>query len=252
MLERRAELGEVSPLLKIDEPVQERPHASHESRRVGLGFGWGEKEDFVQTVEGRVTLHDLADPATGYPALAQWEGFSLRLRYQQAKHRLLLEDATLLRLGNYGPVNSFDPHIAWHFELGGTSLDEPACDGGLAGKVAAGSGATLSFFEGKFNFILLADFVFLTAVGLEGGLADTPVRLGLGPSSIIQIKWRPDIITLLSGSWTWLPTQEPWQVWEGKAVLRARLGKTQTALNFEGQYRRFGRAAGLAGVLVYF
>jgi hypothetical protein len=217
LLERRAEILLESEGLDVAPPLRKMPHVGHDASRFGLGSGNLQHRGYYHTLDFRLALHDLADPAPGYPDEAAIEFVPMKLRYYIEDPALSLEDISLIRVVSLTPLSSFDKSWSWTVRAGGTRVRDAGCDGCFAGIGEFGAGFALAPFGDPLTFWLFADLRALWPV--DGGLLDA-IRAGAGPSGGLRLRLGEDLALLGSGSLHWLPAQDPKSTWEASGTLR--------------------------------
>jgi hypothetical protein len=233
LLERRAALLVATDTSPMAPMAAARPDHGHPSHRAGTGLGVTHDrvaggQQLMQTIDLRLALHDLADPSTGYPELAQIECLATRLRLLPEARRVELDDLALFRVWSLTAQQPYDRKASWRVEVGATTLRDRGCHGCLAGKLAGGGGVAASFARDRWTLFALADTQLLYTPSLAGGdtvhsLGRTGIRLGIGPLGGLRLRWTHQLITLFTAAASWLPAQEPTWGWQGTAVVRWQL-----------------------------
>ena len=217
----RAALGVTSPELVVPFSESDMPHLGHGSRRIGSGYGYSSDEGSFVELDFRLALHDLADPTPGYPESAQIEFLPLRLRYFLDDRSLHLEDLYLLRVISLAPIDRFERRFSWKIRVGATTVRDAGCEDSCnAAELQTGAGAALAWFDQKLTLYATADTALLAAPDLDGGIAEGPFRLGLGPGAGLRLRLDPRLVALASGQWLWLPAQDPKHSWDAGGTLR--------------------------------
>ena len=75
---RRASILVDSVPPRFAPPFRRAPHLGHGATQLGLGSGYDREEGWFHELSFRLALHDLVDPATGYPEYAAIEFLPLR------------------------------------------------------------------------------------------------------------------------------------------------------------------------------
>lgn len=247
LLERRAAMQLESEDLVIAPPFRKMPHLGHDSSRLGLGSGHLEGRGYFHTLDLRLALHDLADPAQGYPEEAAIEFLPLRLRYYVEDPTLSLEDLSLIRVTSLAPMDRFVRKWSWTVRAGATRVRDGGCDACFAPIGEFGAGLSLApLGEGSLLWAL-ADARILWPV--DGGLLGA-LRAGIGPAGGLRVRLGDDFALLGSGSWHYLPAQDPWSTWEIDAVARWQYTR-DFALGLEGRAQP-DAIAGQAFSFIYF
>jgi hypothetical protein len=109
-----------------------------------------------------------------------------------------------------------------------------------------GGGVTFAFFDDALAIFALADTQLLSGPKLDG-IRGAPVRVGLGPWGGMRLRWDDRLVTLLTGSFAYLPWNATKTTWSLEMATRWQLG-TNVALGIEGRYQP--RAA--EGQLAYY
>jgi hypothetical protein len=241
LLIRRAELGVRSEPLQVRVPHEKRPERGHGSRRVGLAMGGDRLSangDVVPSVgmNVRLTLHDLADPADGYPDYAALEflPISIRLRRFPQRWKLTADDAQLVRIVSLSPLSRFEQRMSWKFAIGAVHLDDSGCRDCTAARVGGGAGFALATAGAGLTWWFTTDVQLETARGLTGML-DKPLRIALGPASGLRLRLGDNAALLMTGHWLWQPLVQPLANYEIGTLLRWRVGQT-LGLQLQGTF----------------
>lgn len=223
LLERRAELGVTSDPLAITAPVAKRPDAGHGSRRVGIAGGVDTDGDPTIGFNARLTLHDLGDPADGYPDTAALEFLPVAARvvFAADRTRFRLDDAQLVRITSISPLSTFDHRISWKVQAGAVYVDDSGCHLCTAARISGGGGAALGTADGGVLAWAMTDVQAVSARGLDG-VGHEPIRLGVGPSGGFRARLSADAAFLVTGEWIWLPAQPTLAAYQVAASLRWR------------------------------
>jgi hypothetical protein len=184
-------------------------HASWAGEQASVGF------DF------RLAMHDLADPVAGYPEHAQLEFLPLRLRLVsgRAKPRLLLDDFAIARVVSLTSLQRFDLSASWRFELGARTLERAGCERCEVGLVRIGGGAAQAWADDAVTVFLMVETAVQAGPELSG-IADGPVRVGLGPTGGLRLRFSPRLIALATAEWLLFPTQRDVHGFQTDLVLR--------------------------------
>jgi hypothetical protein len=247
LLERRAgyELDSEEPEYPI--PADKMPHIGHDSARLGLGSGYERYGGAYHTLSFRLALHDLVDPARGYPDGAEIEFMSGSARYYVEEPKLSFEDFSLVRVKSFTPLSRFDHSISWMVDTGLKRTFDPGCDGCVGAFGTVGGGFAVEPFGRAFTLFALARAELIAP--LEPGLLDI-FRVGVGPYGGFRLQFSDDVRALFTGFWQYLPGQQPWRVFELRGALRAQYTR-DFALGIEG--RMMDRSASAQGVsYIYF
>lgn len=251
LLERRSALAVVSDEDEVEPPWDRRPELGHASKRFGLAGGVRDGGEGFVALDFRLAMHDLADPSDGYPELSQIEFLPLRASasHRAGELRLRLDEVSIVRIVSLTSLGRFDLSPSWHADAGARTLVGEGCGECLAAKGEVGAGPALAFAGDALTIFAFVDTQ-LFASGALGGIAEGPVRLGVGPSGGVRWRLHPTFVALATGEWIWYPAQLDPTVWRVEAVLRWSYASDQ-ALSLEGRAQRGERAAQVFA-LVYF
>lgn len=220
LLSRRAKLGVQSPALSIPQRELDNPLLGHDVGRWDLGHGYSSRSGLYHALDVRLALHDWSDPSPGYPETLSINFLPLRLRYYLEPERLELEELSLVSITSLVPMDVFDRAMSWHARAGAARIHDEGCDECFAGIVEAGGGVA----AGAFGQALLAFANLNTAImglgPIQGGIADLPLRAGVGPKAGLRLRLAPELITVLRGDALYLPFQTPTLTWSASATLR--------------------------------
>lgn len=217
LLERRAEVLVPSETVEFAPPFRLVPQSGHDSTRLGLGSGYSRERGYFHTLSFRLALHDLADPVQGYPDGAQIEFMPVRLRYLIESPRLRLEHFSLVRVQSLTPLSRFDRSISWVVDAGLTRTQDRGCRDCLAAYGEFGGGFAIEPFGRAFTLFALADARLFGPV--DSGYFDV-LRFGVGPAGGLRLRFTDAVTLLGTGSWLYLPAQEPEATWNIEAKLR--------------------------------
>ncbi|WP_242344909.1 Lnb N-terminal periplasmic domain-containing protein [Anaeromyxobacter terrae] len=248
LLERRAEIPVPSVALEVPAPEVRRPDQGHGSFRAGLAGGASRAYGGYAALDGRLALHDLADPLRGYPPTAQIEFLPTRLRYYPEHQRLELDDVSLVKVVSLNPVSRWDQRPSWRMRVGATTVRDGGCAGCLAGAIELGGGLGAANLAGPVDLLALGDAELLGSPRLDG-IRGAGVRLGLGPSALVRIRAGERAVLLAEARWRYLPFAVPEQTWTVSGTLRLHLAR---ALSLALEARAAPEERDVqAGVLVY-
>jgi Domain of unknown function (DUF4105) len=193
LLVSRSQVPLTSSELSLEAPKEDYPHVGHGIMRTGVDYGSSpELQQFV-TAHFRVALHDLLDPAPGYPKEAQIEFFNTRLRANLNLQSLWLEDFNLIKVVSLVPLQDFQQQLTWKVKVGALTIRDSSCDHCLAGEFEAGGGISQELFKGGTAF-LTGD----VEVALSPKFVQALCRLGSGPSLGLRFSFLPSLNALLS------------------------------------------------------
>jgi hypothetical protein len=251
LLERRAALAVPSPRPPIAPPWDKAAERGHASKRIGVAGGLRDPRSGFLTIDFRLAMHDLADPAHGYPDLAEIEFFPTRLRvYPRARDlHFALDDFSLVEIVSLSSLGRFDLSPSWRVAIGARTLEREGCDECLAGKLRLGGGGTLAAWDHTLVLFMTIDGWVYAGPDLSG-IAESAARAGFGPSPGVRLRLDSDLVWLLSGELAWYPAQADELTWQADSVLRWSFAHDQ-ALSLELRARRHSRDAQLFA-FIYF
>jgi hypothetical protein len=217
VLERRAAIQLPSETLDIRPPWDKAPEAGHDSHRVGLGAA-GAYGMVAPTLDLRVCLHDLADPSNGYPELNAIEFMHARVQLWP-DGKLQVDDLAAFRVTSLTAQNTFDRKLSWKFDVGGLTLDDRTCRRCFATHIGGGAGMAFAPFGERFMLFITTDAAAFYAPALHG-IGGSPTRLGVGPAAGLRLRFLPNLVSLWTAQYLWLPWQAPYAVYRADAILR--------------------------------
>jgi hypothetical protein len=246
LLERRAALPISSASKAVEPPEHERAERGHDSKRLGLAPGYrlrdGAAEEAFATLDFKLAMHDLADPAPGYPEHAQIEFVAGRVRlYPGDGLKIRLDDFSLVQIVSLNSMHRFDLGLSWRFTIGAKTLENAGCKHAaaderwsdcLAGKIRLGGGAAKSIANDALIVFAMLDAA--VYAGDLSGIAKGPVRAGVGPFGGLRIRFDPRFIFVATGEALWFPEQKDRIVWQGDGILRWGFAE-QHALSLESR-----------------
>ena len=227
LLERRALLALPSPDLDVQAPENERPDRAHDTRRLGLGGVWrgqGASQSVGATLDVRLTMHDLADPPSGYPLLGQLEFLSLRGTWLQGPGRLHLDRADLVHAASFQPFDRFAPKPSWSFRFGLDQRRDAVCaDCTLATAEVAG-GLAVATAGGALSAFAMTDL--LVQAGPRAAALWPYVPLGAGIGPLTGVRWQVgrEFVVLASAAWRYHANQQRGWVLDWQARSRWMVG----------------------------
>jgi hypothetical protein len=232
LLERRAEIEVESSLPVFAPPFRRAPHAGHDTARIGLGSGYEQRRGWYHTLNYRLALHDMADPAPGFPDSAEIEFLPMTLRYYVESPTVTLEQISAVRVKSLVPLDRFDSALSFKVDVGMQRTYDSGCLDCPTGFAEVGGGVALAPFGSALLFYATSDarvYLPIEHSGLLGFL-----RAGLGPSAGLRLRVSDDLALVTSGDFTFLPGQEPWYVWSADGKLRWQYSRN-FALGAEGR-----------------
>ncbi|QQR88622.1 MAG: DUF4105 domain-containing protein [Myxococcales bacterium] len=250
LLARRSSIPKPSQDLETKAPVLKRPEFGHDSKRFDVSGGYHSKGKFFGQLDFRLALHDLADPAPGYPDLAQIEFLKTKLRYWQEGHKLKLQHASFVRIISLHSIEQYDFQLSWNVDAGATTVYRQGWQACLAANAEVGAGPAKAFFSDAVVLFLTMDTQILAGPNLMG-LGDLHgVRIGAGPSAGYRLRFTQNLLWTALGKFRWFPTQQTPLAFSLVSNLRYAPFR-QFALDLQGSVQNYGIEAKL-GTLFYF
>lgn len=140
ILSSRASLLTSSPPLHIPIKEAEKPENGHGSARFSLALSSTKYADHQYTLiepQLRFAMHDLMDPAIGYPQWSQLEFFNFKASYDPKEKHFKMNEFWFFAVTTAQPVTKFEKHLTWQARLGQKSslgdYNDPAYGTQLAG-----------------------------------------------------------------------------------------------------------------------
>jgi hypothetical protein len=247
LLERRAGYDVDSEEPSFPPPADKYPHVGHDSWRVGLGSGYERYGGWYHTLNYRLSLHDLADPARGYPDGAEIEFMDGSLRYYAETPKVTFEDFSLVRVKSISPLTRYDHKLSWMVDTGAKRVEDKGCDGCVGGFFLVGGGFDVEPFGRAVSLFALAKLEL--NVPIRSGYFDV-LRLGVGPYGGVRLHFSDDVRALFTGAWSYLPGQHPWRIFEARGVIRAQYTR-DFALGVEGRIMNRAESAQLVSYIYF-
>lgn len=177
----------VPPLESAVQPASDAPETGHRSLRLGLAGGLASPQHAAfEEISLRLALHDFLDPSRGYLDDAELEMGQVRIRFQNATHRLFPERLDLLNILSVSGYDRWIPKTAWTIRAGGDQAHNLGCAGVRCsyGNLNTGGGISLRLGH-PFLFFLLTDVDLAAGAPFfdhyrigAGGFAGAVLRLG--------------------------------------------------------------------------
>jgi hypothetical protein len=234
LLERRATILVPSPDLVITPPLDKQPHVGHGSSRLWGGFGYQDGNGAMYSLGYRLALHDLADPADGYPDLADIEFLPTELRLYPKQRSFQLEKLDVVSVVSLHEMTRFDHRLSWRIHTGVARVRDDACDGCAVGDVVVGSGATLPFAHDAVLLFAMLDMSFEASAALHGIRGAPGIRGGVGPYGGLRLRLGRELTWLTTGHAYWLPGAYSTATYSGESTVRWEIGH-DVALGVEGR-----------------
>lgn len=232
LLQRRAQIPVASKELEVKTPWHRMPSRGHDSRRLTFGGGYAGERGGFTSMRMRLAMHDLADSTPGYPDTTRLEFLPTTLRFWVPDGRAALESMYLVRVASLSPISRFDRAMSWRLDAGVKRVADEGCDDCLAGHFELGGGLTFGLGrENRFMLYVMSDVVLGYGRKVQG-IQDTGFRAGIGPGSGVRMRWTPELITLITGAWHWLPDAPSLAEWNASFITRWQVGEA-IALDIE-------------------
>lgn len=188
----------------------QRPHTGHGSRRLGL-FGGAVGGTAAISIDARLSMHDLADPAPGYPQTSALELFAVRARlfFEEDEARVVLDHAFLVRAALLTPWD-VRHRLSVRFQVGALNVDDAGCSRSdcLAAHALAGTGLAFASERRRWLGWIMLDGQLTSGPHLQGP-GGVPLRLGAAPSAGLRLRLHDDLSAIASTSLWLLPWQTP-------------------------------------------
>jgi Domain of unknown function (DUF4105) len=247
LLERRSGYDLESEEPTFAPPTDKYPHVGHESARIGLGSGYERYAGWYHTLNYRLALHDLADPARGYPDGAEIEFANGSLRYYVESPKVTFEDFALVRVKSINPLTRFDHKLSWMVDTGAKRAEDKGCDGCVGGYFLVGGGFAVEPFGRAVSLFALGRVEL--NVPIRSGFFDV-LRASVGPYGGVRLHFSDDVRALFTGSWSYLPGQHPFSIFEARGVIRAQYAR-DFALGVEGRIMNRAESAQLVSYIYF-
>ncbi len=228
LLERRSAIPVVSEPLVVAPPPAGGPERGHGSMRLGVGGGASSADGPLVLLEGRVALHDLADPPAGFSPQTQLEFFKARVAVLPRSRSLRFDEASLFEATSLNGFGRLERRVSWKATVGAVRVPDAGCDGCTAGRFEVGGGPALLSRDGALAVAVTADAEVLGGPGLHG-LAGSALRPGVGPGGLVRVLAGDRVALLGTASWRWLPFATPGTTFQLGAVARLHLGGVSLA-----------------------
>ena len=207
LLARRAALGVISPAVESTAPQSGEPHRIHGFPRVGLRGGYLSTLGSYMELELRAGLHDLADPADGYPEQFDLAFMGTELRYYHEADQLRVHRITAVELKTLSPLSRFFSGTSYAVSAGAQWLQDLRCHACLAAAPRGTARVSYLSTTGKAMFYALAGLSLLGHREMQG-IAASPLRASLMLDAGLRLRPTADLIALLSVQPAW----SPWQI----------------------------------------
>jgi len=157
LLQLRSKLKSAGPARPFDYSYLPKPHLSHGSGRLTVGFGAGNDDKSFEEFSIRGSLHDLEDDPYGYISGSGLEMFTLKLRAENQREKGYVEDFGLFDITSLAPWDPWIWPISWRVRLGGGVARDIVSDpeDNLSAGVEGGAGASIRLPTQKQGFMYL-------------------------------------------------------------------------------------------------
>ena len=233
LLEQRSAIPVASEPLAIQPPRAGGPERGHGSMRLGVGGGASSADGPLVVLDGRVALHDLADPPPGFSPQTQLEFLKARLAFLPRSRSVRFDQASLFEATSLNGFGRLERRVSWKAVVGAVRVPDAGCDGCTAGRFEVGGGPALLSRDGAFAVALTADAEVLGGPGLHG-IEGAPLRPGVGPGAVVRLLAGDRAALLGTATWRWLPLASPDTTFQLGATARLHLG----ALSLAAEWRR--------------
>jgi hypothetical protein len=231
LLVRRASILVDSVPPRFAPPFRSAPHLGHGATRLGLGSGYDREEGWFHELSFRLALHDLTDPAIGYPEFAEIQFLPFTLRYDVEEPRVTLQSFSAIRVQSLTPVDRFATPLAFGLDVGFQRTFDEGCYDCPTGFASVEGGFAVAPFDPLLLYAL--GEVSVNVPIRDSGLLDV-VRVGVGPHGGFRLRFSDNLALLAEGHWAYLPGQDPFHTWSGAGKLRWQYTRN-FALGAEGE-----------------
>lgn len=186
LLRARGRLG--LPPVETTVPAPLPLEAGHDTARIGLGSGVTARGGF-QELSLRRALHDLSAPDDGYIPGSELVMGSARLRYDDQRRYLSVEQLELARIVSLSPWDRWVRKPSWKLSLSAEQAKELNCSGSscLYGALDAGAGLSARVHAGRDEL-----FYILGETDLDfGAVLPQDWRAGAGASAGVIVDLAP-------------------------------------------------------------
>jgi hypothetical protein len=142
----------------------------------------------------------------------------------------------------------FDRHTSFEFRLGSERIIDEGCNC-YTGHVQFGAGLAFGTQDNWLTLFALAHVHAWAGKDLDG-IAGAPIRAGLGPGGGLRIRILPELVSLTTGEWIWLPAQTGFHTWNVGTTLRWQFVK-MLALDVDARVQN-KTASGVLSTMLYF
>jgi hypothetical protein len=228
LLERRSTIPFVSPPLDLAPPPAGGPDRGHGSMRLSVGGGAASRGGALLAIEGRIALHDLADPPAGFSPRTRIEFLRVRARYSPLSDAARVDEAWLVDVASLNAIDRFEQRFSWRFRFGAEQVRDAGCPGCLAGKVEFGGGPAHLALGSALSLLASLDAEVMGAPRLSG-VRGAGVRPGFGPTGLVRLLGRDRAALLATAGWRWFPAASPANAYALGLEGRIHLGQASLA-----------------------
>jgi hypothetical protein len=200
ILAQRSQLQTVSKDIVVKTPELEKPHESHGSRRVGLGYSASKETPNKYLFDYRFALHDMLDPIQGYPEYAKITFFDFNFSADESSHSVQLEDLTLFEVSAMSPYSDIHKDPSWGFRVASERVRNENCDFCRWNEVTGTFGGTWELADSPLVLFNLG----VRGTAAYGDTEKIKWWAGAGPNLQLRVRWTPQLISLV----------EAWQRWD--------------------------------------
>jgi hypothetical protein len=191
--------------------------------RAGVGAGLLGKGGPVVIADLRLSLHDLADPPAGYPPSAAIEFLPVRAAISTRSGRLEALDASLVRITSLSALSRFEQRPSWRMRFGADLVRDGGCDRCVAAVAEGGTGFAALGLSRALDLYAGVDGALEWSPRLDG-IADSRVRLGIGPSALARLRLGDRFSFVADGRYRFLPFTALRRSWSASGEARLHLG----------------------------
>lgn len=179
LLLARASNNLKSPKLKIEMPMNARPHLGHESARASLGYGHSNAREGFASFDMKFALHDVLDSEIGYMKNAEVAFFHTKANYYNKSKKWELDSFSILEVVALPPYRMFQQKKAWKLRMGVQKRYDRNCGECIVGGIDTSFGRA---YELDNDQKLLGYGLLQIEAKLSSNLPAGDILFGVGPN----------------------------------------------------------------------
>ena len=214
----------VPPEARVPVDWSKRPDLGHGPMRVLVGAGvTSQYGGSFGSIGYRLALHELTDPADGWPELAQVVMLDTKLRYAWPRNVLSLDTLTFADLLALSPVAPAEPRISFRIRAFGERLHDRDCPDCFSHGADGSVGATVATAKRRVALFMMAD-AYIGFLPHATGLDSSVVRIGLGSYGGLRVHVG-DAVALLTGTVSYLPGERLTSTYDARLTIKYAVGR---------------------------